>query len=86
MKSFFEKYYKLERYRISFLEQHDLLKTYIDNRFEYYISNWYLPRLKRVKDNERAEAAHVLLDIFNLYKPYVGDSYDVLEELINSNA
>lgn len=84
--SFFEKYLKLEKYRISFLEKHKLLDTYIEDRFEYYMSNWYLPRLKRTKKDERKEAAQVLLEIFYLYKPYVGDSYSVLEELISSDS
>lgn len=84
--SFFEKYLKLEKYRISFLEKHNLLDTYIEERFEYYMSNWYLPRLKRAKKQERKRSAKVLLDIFYLYKPYVGESYSVLEELITSES
>lgn len=85
-KSFFEKYLKLEKYRIEFLEQHNLLDGYIENRFEYYMMNWYMPRLERTKEHDRQEAASVLHEIFNLYKPYVGNSYELLENHILNHA
>ena len=66
--SFFEKYLKLETYRINFLEENQLINEYIEDRFEYYLMNWYLPRLERVEKSKQAEAAQKLHEIFNLYK------------------
>src|SRR5699024_11959451 len=56
--SFFEKYLKLETYRIEFLTNNDLIHEYIEDRLEYYLMNWYLPRLERVK-RERSEERRV---------------------------
>lgn len=80
--SFFEKYLKLETYRIDFLTKNDLINEYIEDRLEYYLMNWYLPRLERVKHEDKREAAEKLHEIFNLYKEYVGDEYSLVEDKI----
>lgn len=80
--SFFEKYLKLEKYRINFLKENDLINEYLEDRFEYYLMNWYLPRLERVEKSNQSEAAEKLLEIFNLYKEFVGDDYQLVEEKI----
>ncbi|QQD85677.1 glycosyltransferase [Jeotgalicoccus sp. ATCC 8456] len=80
--SFFEKYLKLEKYRIHFLEENDLINEYIEDRLEYYLMNWYLPRLERVDQSKQSEAAETLQEIFNLYEKYVGDEYEIVEEKI----
>src|SRR5699024_1025587 len=80
--SFFKKYLKLEEYRIRFLTENDLINEYIEDRLEYYLMNWYLPRLERVEKEKQAEAAEVLQEIFNLYKEYVGDQYSLVEDKI----
>ncbi|TVT28877.1 glycosyltransferase [Salinicoccus cyprini] len=80
--SFFEKYMKLERYRIDFLKSNDLLDEYIENRFEYYMLNWYLPRLKRMQGENRSAAAEKLMDIYKLYEPYLGTDYELIETQI----
>lgn len=82
--SFFEKYLKLETYRINFLEENQLINEYIEDRFEYYLMNWYLPRLERVEKSKQAEAAQKLHEIFNLYKKHIGDDYELVEEKIIS--
>lgn len=80
--SFFEKYLKLETYRIGFLKENGLINEYIEDRLEYYLMNWYLPRLERVKREAQGEAAEKLHEIFNLYKEYVGDEYSLVEDKI----
>jgi len=74
-KKFFDKYYKLEIERIPFLQKHDLLQTYLDERFNFYIKGWYLSRLDRIKPEERNEAITRFLDIYSLY-----DSYEKIED------
>ncbi len=80
--SFFEKYLKLEKYRINFLTENDLINEYLEDRFEYYLMNWYLPRLERVAEANQPEAAEKLHEIYNLYKDYIGDEYALVEEKI----
>lgn len=80
--SFFEKYLKLEKYRINFLTENDLINEYLEDRFEYYLMNWYLPRLDRVENFNQKEAAEKLHEIFNLYKGYVGEEYSLVEQKI----
>lgn len=82
--SFFEKYLKLETYRINFLEENELINEYIEDRFEYYLMNWYLPRLERVEKSNQSEAARKLHEIYKLYKNYIGDEYELVEEKIIS--
>src|SRR5699024_5926484 len=80
--SFFEKYLKLEKYRINFLTENDLINEYLEDRFEYYLMNWYLPRLERVEQSNQSIAAEKLHEIFGLYKEYIGDEYALVEERI----
>lgn len=72
---FFDKYYKLEIERIPFLKKHNLLQTYLEDRFNFYIKGWYLSRLDRIKPEERNEAITRFLDIYSLY-----DKYDKVED------
>ncbi|MGV3243624.1 glycosyltransferase [Staphylococcus sp. 11261D007BR] len=65
--SFFEKYLLIEKARLQFLKQHHLLSVYMQHRFNYYMKNWYISRLKR--DNYRNKAAiKRFLEIYQLYK------------------
>lgn len=80
--SFFNKYLKLEQYRINFLTENDLIDEYIEDRLEYYMLNWYLPRLERVEEYQQNEAAEKLKEIFDLYNGYVGEEYSLLQEKI----
>ncbi|WP_169738750.1 glycosyltransferase [Salinicoccus luteus] len=82
--SFFEKYLKLEKYRVEFLRQHDLLEHYINNRFEYYMLNWYLPRFERVEEDQKTSASSLLLQIFDLYAPYIDGRYSYIRDRIAS--
>lgn len=64
---FFEKYYRLEIQRIPFLKKHNLLKSYMEQRFNFYIKGWYLVRFDRIKPEDRKEAVTKFLDIYSLY-------------------
>lgn len=81
-KKFFDKYYKLEIERIPFLKEHNLLETYLNERFNFYIKGWYLSRIDRIKPEERDEAITRFLDIYSLYDKYekVEDN-DLLESI-----
>ena len=47
-KKFFDKYYTLEKERLPFLIQNDLLDLYMEKRFNFYFRNWYLFELKKL--------------------------------------
>lgn len=66
-KTFFEKYYKLEKYRIKMLSEHDLFEQYLEQRFAYYFQNWYLKKLKQLKPGHEVEAIKLLCNILKLY-------------------
>ena len=74
-KKFFDKYYKLEIERIPFLKEHNLLETYLNERFNFYVKGWYLSRIDRIKPEERHDAITRFLDIYSLY-----DQYDKVED------
>ncbi|WP_323702798.1 glycosyltransferase [Mammaliicoccus sp. Dog046] len=69
-KKLFDKYYTLEIERIPFYEKHGLLQSYLDHRFNFYVKGWYLPRLEKVKPEERKEAVERFLEIYHLYDEY----------------
>src|SRR5699024_12699487 len=43
--SFFEKYLKLEKYRINFLTENDLINENLEDSFEYYLMKWNNKRM-----------------------------------------
>lgn len=83
-KRLFDKYYKLEIERIPFLKKHNLLEDYMEKRFNFYIKGWYLPRLEKVKEEEREEAIKRFLDIYNLYDSYSRPKDIELDDYIQS--
>ena len=46
------------------------MKSYLENRFNIYVKGRYLPRLEKVKPEERTEAIKRFLDIYALYDQY----------------
>lgn len=70
-KTFFERYLLLEKERIKFLKEHDLLEGYMEEKFYTYFKNWYLKRLKRIEENDLEEAIDTLYKIYSLYKDYM---------------
>lgn len=67
--SFFNKYLKLEKEKIAFLNDQGYLKTYMDYRFNFYMKHWYISRLKRTKPLDK-EVIKAFLRIYHLYDKY----------------
>ncbi|QQD85672.1 glycosyltransferase [Jeotgalicoccus sp. ATCC 8456] len=70
-KSFFEKYYKLEKERVPFLKENGIYDIYVKNRFPFYFKNWYVKRIDKVNEDEKDDAIEILKAIFDMY----GDDY-----------
>ncbi|MDW4582596.1 MULTISPECIES: glycosyltransferase [Staphylococcus] len=69
-KSLFDKYLKLEGIRVPFLIKNGLMTAYMENRFNFYFKNWYLPRLKKVKQSEYKDAVKLFLKIYKMYEEF----------------
>lgn len=74
-KRFFERYLRLEKYRVQMLEDNDLLEAYVEQRFAYYFQNWYLNKLNLVQEGDELESVKLLGEIVDLY----GDINDLYE-------
>ncbi|WP_256974743.1 glycosyltransferase [Salinicoccus roseus] len=81
-KKFFDKYYRLEIERIPFLKKYNLLETYMQERFNFYVKGWYVIRLDRIKPEEREEAITRFLDIYSLYDEYPRPENEELDKII----
>lgn len=81
---FFDKYYKLEIERIPFLQKHELLESYLENRFNFYVRGWYLPRLERVEQEYREKAVRRFLDIYSLYDKFDKPPNNDLDNIIKN--
>lgn len=66
-KQFFERYLKLEKYRVKMLKENDLFEGYVTQRFVYYFQNWYLQKLKLVQPGDELESVKLLDEIVDLY-------------------
>lgn len=66
-KSFFERYLKLEKYRVQMLKENNLFNEYVEQRFAYYFQNWYLKKIKLVQPTDEREAVQLLGEILDLY-------------------
>lgn len=69
-KTLFDKYLKLEKVRIPFLIKNGLMHSYMENKFNFYFKNWYIPRLKKVKSDEYKEAVNLFLKIYKMYEEF----------------
>lgn len=69
-RKYFERAYKIEEAKFKFYRENNLLKSYIDTRLEYYIKNWYLPKLKKVIDEEFEECVNIFISIIKIYEKY----------------
>lgn len=68
---FYEKYFTLEKERLSFLIKNELLELYMEKRFNFYFKNWYLIRIKRIEAQDLKESIDLLFNIYSLYKEYI---------------
>ncbi|SHP75075.1 putative glycosyl transferase [Mycobacteroides abscessus subsp. abscessus] len=66
-KKFFDKYLILEKYRVEMLKENNLLDSYIEKRFEYYFTNWYLKKLKLINKEDALESVKILGEILEMY-------------------
>lgn len=67
--SFFDKYLKLEKEKLSFLTEQGYLNTYMDYRFNFYMKHWYIARIKRTKSLNQ-EVIKAFLRIYHLYDKF----------------
>lgn len=68
---FFEKFYKVEKERVKFLESQDLMGYYMDIKFNSYFKNWYMYKYSLVNDYEDKKVAkNILNNILSLYSAY----------------
>lgn len=66
-KRFFEKYLILEKYRVQMLRENNLIEQYTEKRLEYYVTNWYLNKLKKVNKEDAEDAIELLAEILGMY-------------------
>ncbi|GAA0421752.1 hypothetical protein GCM10008934_10270 [Virgibacillus salarius] len=76
---FYEKYYKVEKERIKFLESNELFDIYISNKYQSYFVNWYLKKLIDVKKGEEKKSLIILDKIYKIYEPYITDEHELLK-------
>ncbi|MEB6262257.1 glycosyltransferase [Mammaliicoccus sciuri] len=81
-KNLFEKYLKIEKERVPFLVNNNLISSYMENKFNFYFKNWYIPRLKKVKHDEYHEAIKIFLEIYNMYESFKRPTDELLEQEI----
>ncbi len=68
-KKFFEKFLIMEKYQVKKLKGYNLLEEYKDRRFSLFYKNWYLEKLKMVKDaKEKEKAKTIVKQIKKLYE------------------
>lgn len=68
--SFFEKFYKVEKERIKFLTDQDLIENYMEIKFNFYFKNWYFKKYSQVTMEEREASFLFLKKIFMMYVEY----------------
>ncbi|MBI5975392.1 glycosyltransferase [Staphylococcus canis] len=78
-KSFFEKYILIEKEKISFLKKNNYLDVYMNHRFNYYMKNWYIKRIR----NSNVVDQPVIEEFLKLYSLYEGIKRPVDKALEN---
>ncbi|GGI41335.1 glycosyltransferase [Mammaliicoccus stepanovicii] len=78
---FFDKYLIMETARIQFLKKHKYMDTYMKVRFNFYMKNWYLTRLNKVRDNKE-RAVTSFLKLYHLYDNFPRPKDNELEAAI----
>jgi len=67
---FFEKFHKLEKERVKFLIETDLIEYYMRIKFNFYLKNWYFKKYKQVPEHDKRRAKQHILEIIYLYNEY----------------
>lgn len=79
---FFEKFYKVEIERIKFLEENNLIEYYMKNRFNLYVINWYLKKIKQVRSEDKIDSLEYIRKIITLYSTYEMYFDEKIKEII----
>lgn len=66
-REYFEKKLILEHTQVTRLRELGLLEHYLDNHFDAFIRNWYLPKLEAVSLEQRQETNGIFRTILSLY-------------------
>ncbi len=67
-RKFFEKFLIMEKYQVKKLKEYDLLEEYKEKRFKIFYKNWYLEKLKNVKNvKEKEKSKEIIKQIKKLY-------------------
>lgn len=65
---FYEKFLIMERYQVNKLKEYNLLDEYKKRRYQYFLDNWYLEKLKLIKDEKEYEISKdIIKQIKELY-------------------
>lgn len=80
-KAFYNKYLILEKERIKFLLENNILDSYIEKRLVHYFKTWYFVRVPRLKNEDIVAGLDVLYEIFLLYRPYIKEIKDQWMEI-----
>lgn len=65
---YFRRAFKIEEAKYKFYKENNLLKSYIETRFEYYMKNWYLPKLKKVENEDFEECVDIFINMLKIYE------------------
>jgi len=83
---FFEKFYKVEKERIKFLIEEDLIEEYMDVKFNPYITNWYMEKLSQVEEKDYVMSCNYLIKIITLYESYINKFEDKVSIFFDSHS
>ncbi len=72
-KSYFEKKIILEIQQEKFLNDHGLLKSFVENRFDQFMKDWYLKKFSYVAKENRSECKEILANICKVYQKDIND-------------
>lgn len=65
--NFYKKYLPLEKARAGWLSSVGLLEAYNERRLEGFVKGWYLSKLERVPDDEKADSKALILELAGFY-------------------
>ncbi|MHA6964316.1 glycosyltransferase [Zobellella denitrificans] len=71
--SYFRKKLILEKVQKEFLEENGLLHSFMENRFDQFMKDWYLKKLEHVGEDNLDRCKEILSDICNIYNKELND-------------
>jgi len=82
---FFEKFYKVERERVKFLIETNLIEHYMKVKFNTYLKNWYFKKYEQVPLLDKEKSKQYITNIIDLYADYSEFFDGVILEFIADN-